>query len=224
MSHPTSIMALPLQMSAQVVRLPDRSLSDAALARAALAGDTTAPIEVWERFSPVARAVLRRTLGCQDVEDHVQEVFLVLFRELPRLRELGSIRCFLYGIAIRVAKRELRSRRYRKWLTLTDHGELPEIECRNPGTARDAVRSLYGIVDQLDDESRIAFLLRHVEGLELDEVAEALEISLATTKRRLEKATERVRRLGAKTPALASYIGPLPQTEFAGTDAAHGVG
>lgn len=135
--------------------------------------------------------MLRRTLGPgAEVEDALQEVFLRFFRSAANVREPSALRSFLIGIAVRVASGELRRRRVRRWFFLTADGQLPEPEPAADAAAeqaREAVRRLYEILDSLDDASRLAFILRHVERLELTEVASAMGVSLATVKRKLRR-------------------------------------
>jgi RNA polymerase sigma-70 factor (ECF subfamily) len=181
---------------------------DAALALAAAGGHPAAPGVMWDRFSCVVRGLLRRSLGpTVDVEDQVQDVFLRLFLQVGTLRDPSALRSFVIGITIRVAGTELRRRRMRRWLHLTESGALPEREALpEDEDAREAVARLYALLDRIDDGSRLAFVLRHVEGLELTDVAAALDVSLATTKRRLAKVTARVFALVQRDPILKEYV------------------
>jgi RNA polymerase sigma-70 factor (ECF subfamily) len=189
---------------------PLASADDATLARAAADADPAAAGIVWDRFSALVRGLLRRSLGPNhDVEDQVQEVFLRFFRQVGTLRDPTAVRSFLIGITIRVAGTELRRRRFRRWLFLTDTGALPdEAVVVVDEEAREALARLYVILDRVDDESRLAFVLRHIQGLELTDVAAALGISLATTKRRLAKVVPRVHAMVARDPILAIYLAP----------------
>jgi RNA polymerase sigma-70 factor (ECF subfamily) len=186
--------------------LPLEDASDADIVRAAASGQAAAQGRAWDRFAPLVRGMLRRSLGpLEDVEDHVQEVFIRFFRNLPSLRDPEAVRAFLIGISIRVAASELRRRRVRRWLHLSERvpehagGALDE-------EAREAVRRLYALLDRLNDEARLAFVLRFIEGLELTAVAEALGISLATTKRRLSKVQRQVLAMVERDPLLAEYL------------------
>jgi RNA polymerase sigma-70 factor (ECF subfamily) len=153
-----------------------------------LDGDPVAQGTLWDAYAPLVRGVLRRSLGpSADVDDTLQEVFLTFFRVAKNLRDPEALRPFLIGIAMRMARGELRKRRVRRWFFLSDDGAVPEGATGDDGDAREAVRRLYAILDDLDTESRLAFVLRQIEGLELEEVASALGLSLATTKRRLAK-------------------------------------
>lgn len=184
----------------------------AALVAALLAGDVEAQGELWDRYSSVVRAVLRRSLGPDgEVEDAVQEVFIQFFRSLPALNKPEAVSSFLIGIAVRIARSELRRRRIRRWFSLTRDGDLPE-ECEDERSqtgreqARRAVRRLYVILDDLDDESRMLFVLRYIERLELTEVASALGVSLATAKRKLARVGPRVIARARADGELSAYV------------------
>jgi RNA polymerase sigma-70 factor (ECF subfamily) len=176
-----------------------------------VAGDERALAAAWDRHAVAIRAVLRRSLGPgADVEDALQETFIAFFQSASAIRDPRSLRSFLIGIAIRVASRELSRRRLKRWLFLTSDGEMPEPAALDDDAAaasREAVRRLYRILDGLDVESRLAFVLRHVEGLELVDVATGLGVSLATAKRKLAKVVPVVMARVRKDPILAGYVG-----------------
>jgi RNA polymerase sigma-70 factor (ECF subfamily) len=65
-------------------------------------------------------------------------------------------------------------------------GDAPDAE------ARRAVTRICEVLDEVDERGRMAFVLRHVEGYELTEVAQSLGCSLATAKRSLAKVQGRV--------------------------------
>ncbi|MBL8743407.1 MAG: sigma-70 family RNA polymerase sigma factor [Myxococcales bacterium] len=189
--------------------VPSRWPSPAELVDALLSGEPEAENVLWDRYSTSVRAVLRRALGPRvEVEDALQEVFIRFFRALPGLREPSALGSFLTGIAVRVARGVLRKRRIKSWFRLTDDGELPELVEQDPAAerARRAVARLYVILDGLDDESRLLFVLRHIEELEIAEVAACLEISVATVKRRLARVTPVVFACARKDADLAAFM------------------
>jgi RNA polymerase sigma-70 factor (ECF subfamily) len=197
---------------AKILTLPVANLSaidDAGLVRATLAGDPRAPGALWDRHARLVHRILRRSLGQQDeIEDLVQEVFLSLFRRLPTLRDPKALPAFLIAITTHVLRHELRRRWVRRCMTLgvnEDIGVEQRVEHPNP-EARQAVSRLYGILDRLGSEERLAFVLRFIEGMELTEVAAALGLSLATTKRRLVRARARFDHHIARDPGLAPYL------------------
>ncbi len=182
---------------------------DAAVVAGVIAGQPGAAGTMWDRHAPLVRRILRRMLGPVDVEDAVQDAFLRLFRDLGSLREPAALRSFLIGITLHVAKSELRRRRARRWLRLSDDGVLaePDVAGEDDGhEPRAAMQRLYEVLDRVSDERRTVFVLRFVEGLELAELSAVLDCSLATTKRRVADAAQRVCHLAASDPLLAPYL------------------
>ncbi|WP_437680981.1 RNA polymerase sigma factor [Sorangium sp. So ce131] len=193
--------------------LPLSASDDETLARAAAQGHPGAAPVVWQRFAPLVRRILKRTLGPGDeVDDHVQDTFLRFFRVAKDLRDPSLLSSFIVGIAVRVARAELRRRRLRRWLQLSPSGELPDVGgAQQDPQGRAALARLYRILDQVDDRSRTLFVLRFIEGLELTEIAAALDCSLATTKRHLARASHRILTAAERDPALSTYLTKAPQ-------------
>lgn len=182
---------------------------DANLVHAASRGDRGAQNAIWRRYLPLVRSRMSRSLGGHDVDDHVQEVFLRLFQYLPQLRDPTALRSFLIGIALRVAGSELRRRRCRHWLQLTASGDLPEpahVANQEADAPREAVARLSAILETFTPESYRVIELRYVEGKELTEVAEAIDVSLATAKRHLARVSARLHAIVRHEPSLAEYL------------------
>jgi RNA polymerase sigma-70 factor (ECF subfamily) len=184
-------------------------VDDAALARAAVDGQPAAAAAIWDQFSPVVRAILRRILGPDsEVNDLVQDVFLKIFKDIATLRDPQAFRAFVMRIATHAAISELRRRRVRHWLRLTLDGILPDIPVGAVASSpeRLAMRALYRLLDDLDPESRSAFVLHHIQELELREVATTMKVSLATVKRRLAYAHDRLHQKAKDDAHLRAYL------------------
>jgi len=151
--------------------------------------------------------LLGRALGpTADVEDVAQDVFVTVFAKLETLRNPDALQSFVYSVAVRVLKWEFRKRRARKFLRLWGDAELPEMQVAPADTeARDALERLYRVLDRMGTEERLVFSLRHLEGMKLEEIASSLGVSLATTKRKLQRAGAWVSAAVESDPALASY-------------------
>jgi RNA polymerase sigma-70 factor (ECF subfamily) len=188
----------------------DPGEDDAALVEAVRARLPRAAGRLWDRHSTMVRRILQRILGPSvDVEDAVQDAFLRLFRDLDSLRDPTALRSFLIGITLHVAKSELRRRRAKRWLLLSNDGVLVEPESQADVQhleQRAALVRLYRILDKLGAERRSVFVLRYVEGLELADLSAVLGCSLATTKRRVADAAKRVCLLAQNDPLLAPYV------------------
>ena len=132
----------------------------------------------------VASVALRVLGRPSEVDDLVQDVFL---RVMPRLRELrdpAALRGWLAVITARLARRRLRSRRWKIWLGVGADYDYAQLADRAASPQeRTLLRELYRALDRLPVQQRLAWTLRHAEGLELAAVAEACNCSLATVKR-----------------------------------------
>jgi RNA polymerase sigma-70 factor (ECF subfamily) len=152
--------------------------------------------------------LLRRGMGPNaDLDDCVQEVFLRAFRKVKVLRDATALRSFVYSIAVRVMRWQLRRRRIRRWVGLSDTGELPEFgQPPLDIEAREALRRTYALLEKLSTLDRTIFVLRQSEDLTLPEIASAVEMSLSTVKRRLSRTSSRVARLVQADPLLSTYL------------------
>ncbi len=172
---------------------PDQT-PDIELARALIAGDPRAAEITWDRYAPLVHRIVSRALGPDaEVEDVTQEIFYRLFNRVRSLRKPEALRSFVVSFALRIVKWELRRRRARRWLTLSETGEVPDDQLLFvTADTRYALRRLYRLLDLLTTRDRLVLVLRHVEGMTLEEIADALGISLATVKRSLRHASARL--------------------------------
>ncbi|HEY3494442.1 MAG TPA: sigma-70 family RNA polymerase sigma factor [Polyangiaceae bacterium] len=184
-------------------------MSDAELVTAVAGGDTEAVGIVWDRHSRLVRSVLRANLGGDSaLEDLVQEVFVVFLRSASSIRSGEGLRSFLATVAVRTVIGELRRRRVRRWVTLSPTGEVPDppLPARDP-ESKEILDGLFRVLAGVSTPLRLAFQLRHIEGLEMLEVAEALGVSESTAKRNLAKARELiVARARSNEPALHQFL------------------
>lgn len=185
--------------------------SDAALARALMAGEPLAPRIAWGRYSPMVRRILRRSLGPErDVEDAVQDVFLCVFDKVPTLRNPAALRAFIISVAVRTLRYEIRRRRVRSWLRLSGDTETPDLRVVHPDTdSREALVRFYRILDRINVRDRTAFALHYIEGMEVPDVANSLGVSVPTTRRCLARAKERLVLFAGRDPLLVEYVAHL---------------
>lgn len=202
------MVSSPQQSRARLVALPSPTLAqadDATLARAASSGDPRATSVLWDRFSPLVRRMLRRTLGpSAEVEALLQEVFLRALRQLGSLPESAQLKPFVVAVTVRVLSGELKRNRVRRLLRLQSAWHSSDFSSSDPAT-RTALSSLYRILDGLDADARLAFTLRHFEGLQITELASAMDASLSSAKRRLARANARVQAAVSRDAAFSAY-------------------
>ena len=102
--------------------------SDADVARGLVAGEAWAIAETWHRFAPMVLLTAERSLGSRaEAEDVVQEVFCRVFRKANTLRDPDRLRSFVYSVAVRVLKAELRRRKVRGWFPFFPPEAPPDV-------------------------------------------------------------------------------------------------
>lgn len=153
-----------------------------------------------ERAYRLARRLVRNDA---DADDVVQEAFAQAFVDLGKLRDPGALRPWFLRIVVNRAHRKFRRRRVLSFLGLTpppDSGAV-FVHHEAPPDVRAELALLAQTLDQMAVAQRTAWVLRRVEGLSLQEVAQACDVSLATAKRRIASADGAVRQflaLGAE--------------------------
>ncbi len=188
---------------------PYADVDEESLVAASLRGERWAQREIWYRFAPMIHGLLRRSLSARhDTDDLVQEVFLRVFRRLDGLEKASALRSFVYSVGVRVVSEEIRQfqvvrRAHTQLALVTSDSRSAACDLE----ARDALWHLQRLLDRMKDKHRAVFVLRHVEGMELQEIAEGLGISLASVKRYLVSALRSIQRAVAADRDLQSTLG-----------------
>lgn len=153
------------------------------------------PVDVYRTYSRYVASLAYRILGRDsEVEDVVQDVFLAAATGLSRLREPGALKGWLASATVNIASRRLRRRRL---LAVFGFDGTPDEEVVAPGASpeqRVLLGQIYLTLEDLPVNDRVAWVLRHVEGESLDEVAALTGCSLATAKRRIAAAQQAIER------------------------------
>jgi RNA polymerase sigma-70 factor (ECF subfamily) len=145
--------------------------------------------DVFRAYSRYVASIALRLLGRDDdVDDVVQEVFVVAIRGLRTLREPRAVRGWLAKITVRIARRRLRARRLRAFVGLDAAPSYAQLVVGAPQELALAIVRAYRVLDRLPVDIRIAWTLRYVEGESLEDVAAMCGCSLATAKRRIARA------------------------------------
>ena len=142
------------------------------------------------------------------MEDLAEEVFTNLLSRVAKLREPNSLPTFVVSITSLTIRRELRRRWLRRWLRLDADRNLGQEARGLPSDPeqRQALARFYDILDRLSARDRIVFVLHFLADMELDEVAAALDLSLATAKRQATHARALVEHRVGQDSALLGYL------------------
>lgn len=176
-----------------------------ALVRAAQAGDRGAFTKLVHVFSgPMYNLAYRMAGNADDAADLTQEIFVKLYRSIGQFRYRSKFSTWLCSLAANTCRsgmRKLGRRRDRERLCLDDDaGEGRPHEPADPGDQPDRQmerREKQAMIEQaimtLPEAFRTIVILRDVQGMTYEEIAEALACSIGTVKSRLARARLRLR-------------------------------
>ena len=174
-----------------------------------------------ERFEvPVFNIVSRLLDDPSDGADVVQEVFLKIFRNIESFRQDSSLKTWIYRIAVNEARNHRRwfSRHRRQEVGLeADPGETQGYQdwLPDPGRSpfetavdRETREMIEQALAKVNTPFRAALVLREIEGLSYEEIADILEISLGTVKSRILRGRDALRK------HLAGRLEPVSAPEW----------
>jgi RNA polymerase sigma-70 factor (ECF subfamily) len=149
---------------------------------------------LYEQYASYVATVASRILGrAAEVDDAVQEVFASAVRGLRRREDPREIRAWLAKVTVRRCLRQLRFRRIWALVDLTPDPGYERLA--DPGAGpeeRQLIIEVYRALDRLPARERVAWTLRNVEGEALEDIASMCGCSLATAKRRIASAHEKL--------------------------------
>ena len=153
----------------------------------------------------IFRLAFRVSGNEQDAEDLVQETFLRAYRQLPRFDERAAFSTWLYRICMNCSLDLVRTRKRRREQQSADEtGEgsydwLSQVAANAPSPERllhsqEIASLLRPAIDKLSDIERNAFILRHYEGLNIEQIAEILGVQAGAAKHSVFRAVQKIRR------------------------------
>jgi RNA polymerase sigma-70 factor, ECF subfamily len=151
--------------------------------------------ELFNAYRAYVAKIGRRILGSShELDDLIQDVFLATVRDIHKLQDPARLAAWLGTITTRMAKR----RRYRNSLfplPCSDDSEQvlerPSEDAPSPESTADLSSHVQRVMS-MPDELKMPWLLKHVEGLTLEAVAEQCDCSLSTVQRRIQTVNGRI--------------------------------
>ena len=188
-------------------------VEDVLLVDRCLVGEPTATRELFRRHRGRVHASLFRVLGGnRDMDDLLQDAFLQVFQSLRGWRAEASLATWIDRVAVRVAYRYLSQRGRRVQTDPIEDDEAAVAPDEGPGArrqlARDGVKRLYAVLDELSPASRLAFTLHEIDGRSIAETAKLVGSSVTATKLRVWRARKRIEQAAAADPVLSEFLEP----------------
>lgn len=164
---------------------------EADLIRRCRAGERAAQEELYRRHRRQVAANLYRVLGQRvDLDDLVQEVFVIAFRGLDRFRGDARLSTWLYRICVNVALGRIRSKTRRPPPVPLQAAALESVEA-SPASPEQLVSQrqererVYRVLEAMSPKKRMVLFLHEIEGLDLKEIAYVVGAHPVTVRTRL---------------------------------------
>lgn len=199
----------PKSANGNVVRLGVSARPDEELLKGIAAGERWAAAALLDRYGPLVERLLRRIMGHDpELSDLMQDTFTTILSSIHQVRDASALRGWISAVAAHTAHHAIRKRRVARAFCFWKWGDGPVAEpfFETPVGPRDALRRTYAVLERLPTDERIAFTLRYLEEMNLNEVADTCGVSLATIKRRLNRAEKRFLSAARKDPVLAGWL------------------
>jgi RNA polymerase sigma-70 factor (ECF subfamily) len=151
----------------------------------------------------IYRVVLSLVRDPDTADTLTQDCFLRAYQSRERFRGQCSVRTWLLRIAINLVRDHARNRRLQFWRSLfrarPEEGQAPEPLHPQPSAerallARERLEKVWAVVQSLSLQQRTIFILRFVEEMEMEEIAEAMGLRPGTVKTHLFRAVSAIRR------------------------------
>jgi len=191
-----------------------REYSDDDLVRKFRAGDRGAFAQLVRRYQDRVYGMCYRWLGdAATAEEVAQEVFIALFKSLDRFRGESSLSTWVYRITVNHCKNRKTYQRRRAWdrhepLEGNPRDDKPDREIADPSSETDdgamqeeASVLVKDALASLGEEQRQIIILRDIEDMDYEDIAEVLGVPRGTVKSRLHRAR------GELAKALRNRIG-----------------
>jgi len=176
-------------------------MTDAATVSRARGGDSDAFRLLVEQHSrPIFRVAYRMTGNEHDADDVVQETFLRAYKQLDRFEERANFGTWLHRIAVNCALDLLRARGRldRHYGGDPEEAEMTGAASSDPQQDRLLLSSelrqqVAAAMEQLSGNERTAFVLRHFEGMPVEEIGKTLGIQVNAAKHTIFRAVRKLR-------------------------------
>jgi RNA polymerase sigma-70 factor (ECF subfamily) len=171
---------------------PTGELADEKLVALARENDVLAFEVLYRRHAAFALNLAVRIQGsANDVEDIVHDAFLRAHHRMRELRDATLFRSWLGAIVVRLVRSRLRRKRLLNAFGIgtADPVDLDAIaSCDADPETRAQLAQIYALLQTMPPDDRVAWTLRNIERHRLEAVAELVGCSLATAKRRIQRA------------------------------------
>jgi len=163
----------------------------------AVGGDRAAFESIYRRFSPMVYSVALGVLNnTEDSQEVTQDVFVKIYHQLKNFRFDASLKTWIYRVTINTALNYRKKRAHRENQVNMDEATMDHFQESNAKPEitdqEEHQQVIQKLLSHLNPDQRTCIILRNMEGLTYEEIAQTLRININTVRTRLKRAREKL--------------------------------
>ena len=174
----------------ELLRIP--GMEDTELVRLCQNGDITAFDRLFQKYrDKIYNTVYRMINNQEDALDLTQEIFLRMYQKIGKFSHKSTFSTWLYRLAVNVCIDELRKRKKTNEIPITDSFSQTYVDKNTPedhAISNEEEHLMWEAIGSLKEKERAILILRDVEGLSYNEIANILKCSMGRVKSRIHEA------------------------------------
>jgi RNA polymerase sigma-70 factor, ECF subfamily len=172
--------------------IPNEQKSDDSLITLFQNGDTSVFRYLVERYQERIRNLIYSIFNEKEiVDDLAQEIFIKVYEALPKFRFESSFYTWLYRISVNKSRDEMRKRKAKKFFTFNHVQETSKLNLDNLMSVSFDDENIHEVIEKalqdLPEKYRMPIILKDVDGMSYDEIADVLKCEVGTVKSRLSR-------------------------------------
>jgi len=185
-------MAKPAVINIISANTPNEQKSDDSLIMLFQSGEKEVFRYLLERYQEKVRNVIFSIFNDPDlVDDIAQEVFIKVYQALPNFRFESSFYTWVYRIAVNKCRDELRKKKVKRFFTFQSFESTTNIKIENLATVTFDDENIRSVIEdslkKIPEKFRMPIILKDIDGMSYDEIAEVLDCEVGTVKSRLSR-------------------------------------
>lgn len=185
-------MAKPALINIIDVHIPNEQKSDDVLISQFQGGDHGVFRILVQRYQEKVRNIVFSIFNDPDaVDDIAQEVFIKVYQALPNFRFESSFYTWVYRITVNKCRDELRKKKVKRFFTFQSFEKTTNLKIENMATTTFDDENLRDVIEEnlkkLPEKFRMPIVLKDIDGLSYEEIAEVLDCEVGTVKSRLSR-------------------------------------
>ncbi len=185
-------MPKPAVINIVNANIPHEQKSDDALIMLFQSGEQAVFRYLVERYQEKVRNIIYSIFNDTDLVDDIsQEIFIKVYQALPKFRFESSFYTWVYRISVNKCRDELRKKKVKRFFSFHSFEKTTNLKIENFAVTTFDDENILGVIEdslkKIPEKFRMPIILKDIDGMSYDEIAEVLDCEVGTVKSRLSR-------------------------------------